>query len=241
MSAVYYPEQVDGSKFILSPSSYNYGPNAKILYCDYLQPRNSCDILFHAAETPFGLSSFQGDVSKTSIQVRVPSGSPLLSSFATLEENFKKLLVKTPANLPVPMTIETINRLWIPSISNDMFGHSIRFSVKTNVDGVLRALFLKRSFKEDGVNTQTENLTGLPVSELQSIFGPKSIVWVLARVSGVAVSKTSIQIKFSLVQLIKDETIFHEVALRDDSNYTTPLDEKYFLGQRKEEEEEEEE
>ena len=229
--SVYYPEEVQGSKFILSQQAYNYGPNAKILYADYLQPRQSCHVLFHASETPFGLSLFQGDVSKTSIQIRIPPGSPVLDQMQAIEEDLKKLLVKSPASLPVPMTMDTVNRLWIPSISNDMFGHSLRFSVKTNADGLLKALFLRRSMKEDG-NTQTENLTGLSVEELQEVFGPKSIVWVLARVSGISVSKTSIQVKFSVVQLIRDDTVVHEIAVRDDSMYTQPLEEKYFLGQK---------
>jgi len=230
--SVYYPEEVQGSKFILSQQSYSYGPNAKILYCDYMEPRKSCDILFHAAETPFGLSLFQGDASKASIQIRVPSGSPLLSAFEEVETGLKQLLLKSSASLPVPMTMDTVNRLWVPSISNDMFGHSLRFAVKTNADGLLKALFLKRSFIENVVDTQTENLTGLSVEELQEVFGPKSMVWVLARVSGIAVSKTSIQVKFAVVQLIRDDTVVHEIKLRDDSNYTTPLDDKYFLGQR---------
>jgi hypothetical protein len=146
---------------------------------------------------------------------------------AEFDEGFKKMLLKSPANLPVPMTWDTINRLWIPSIQNDLFGSTIRFNVKSTSDGLLKALFLKRSLQEDG-STKTENVTGLSSDELFEIFSARSVVYVLARLTGVAISKTSIQPKYSVVQLVSDATTGFEHQVKEDKNYTIPLSDDYF-------------
>jgi hypothetical protein len=225
--SVFLPSELDASQLLLSQSAYGYGPNAKILYTDYVQPRASCDILFGPFETPFGLSCFQGDKSKTSISIRIPQGNPILACMAEFDEGFKKMLLKSPVNLPVPLTWDLINRLWIPSIQNDLFGSTMRFSVKSNADGLLKALFLKRSVGEDG-KTSTENITGLSTDELFEIFSARSVVYVLCRLTGIAISKTSIQPKFSVVQLVSDSTTGFEHQTKEDKNYTIPLTDDYF-------------
>lgn len=218
MSVISRADNVSPSLVKFSKGGYTYGPNGKIVYCDYEHQRTPLNVMFGPCDAPFGISSYDNDPTKLSVTVNLDDESKEAKMLDTMDAylmdtNTGLQNKLQPTWTPQVPSADYVTRCYTPSRQANAYGGGqVRFTVRLCQDDPerIRPLLLAKEWQDPNDHSQGYAITRLEYTswrDLEELFPRHCKVHVLGRLVGVVFQRQDIRLKWDAVQIIKDTTV----------------------------------
>lgn len=214
MSRITSLADVKPSLVKFSKSGYTYGPAGKIVYTDYEVARTPLNVMFGPFNTPFGLSAYENDPSKISININIPEESEAFTHMKVFDREMETEISRGIQTSWTPHTPgpDYVKRNYTSAMVETMYGGSMRFTVRLCQDDLtkVRPLMLVKEYQDvndPDAGMMTRRAAYNEWQDLMELYSRNSCVYILGRLVGFVFTRNEIRPKWDAVQVIKDTTV----------------------------------